>query len=118
MLRPNILVFSYSTYCVIGYREKGNIDTPIELAIRNGTDRFSLAIAAIDHMPQLHNRGAAAREHLTNERLAAKNEAFETGVDPDFLTNWKWEARRGREGGDKGLLETAKEGIEKLAVKQ
>ena len=27
-----------------GYKEKGNIDTPLELAIRNQTDRFSLAM--------------------------------------------------------------------------
>ena len=31
---------------VRGYKEKVNIDTPLELAIRNETDRFSLAIAA------------------------------------------------------------------------
>ncbi len=28
---------------VCGYREKGNVDTPLELAIRNGTDRYSLS---------------------------------------------------------------------------
>ncbi|KAI1880096.1 hypothetical protein JX265_001717 [Neoarthrinium moseri] len=75
---------------VRGYKEKGNIDTPLELAIRNGTDRFSLAIAAIDHMPHLHNRGAAAREKLKNARLAARNQAYEVGMDPEFLSTWKW----------------------------
>src|SRR5208337_3562897 len=33
---------------VRGYKELGNIDTPLELAIRNQTDRYSLAIDAID----------------------------------------------------------------------
>jgi phosphoketolase len=33
---------------VRGYKEHGNIDTPLELAIRNQADRFSLAIDAID----------------------------------------------------------------------
>ncbi|KAI1870370.1 uncharacterized protein JN550_005298 [Neoarthrinium moseri] len=75
---------------VRGYKEKGNIDTPLELAIRNGTDRFSLAIAAIDHMLHLHNRGAAAREKLKNARLAARNQAYEVGMDPEFLSTWKW----------------------------
>ncbi|KAJ4303323.1 hypothetical protein N0V90_002216 [Kalmusia sp. IMI 367209] len=35
------------------YKEKGNIDTPLELAIQNGIDRFSLAIDAIDRVPGL-----------------------------------------------------------------
>ena len=75
---------------VRGYMEKGNIDTPLELAIRNQTDRFSLAMDAIDRMPQLHNRGAAARETLRNAQLRACNEAYEVGVDPPFLKNWTW----------------------------
>jgi len=37
---------------VRGYKEKGNINTPLELAIRNQTDRFSLAIDAIDRIPR------------------------------------------------------------------
>lgn len=35
---------------VRGYKEKGNIDTPLELAIRNEADRYSLAIVAIDNL--------------------------------------------------------------------
>ncbi len=31
---------------VRGYKEKGNINTPMELAIRNQIDRFNLAIDA------------------------------------------------------------------------
>ncbi|KAK5995711.1 putative phosphoketolase [Cladobotryum mycophilum] len=75
---------------VRGYREKGNIDTPLELAIRNQTDRFSLAIEAIDRMPHLRNRGSAARQAMLNTQIAARNEAFETGMDPPSLTKWTW----------------------------
>lgn len=75
---------------VRGYKEKGNIDTPLELAIRNQTDRFSLAMDAIDRIPSLKNRGATARQQLLNAQIKARNEAFETGMDPDFLRNWKW----------------------------
>ncbi|KAH7157149.1 XFP N-terminal domain-containing protein [Dactylonectria macrodidyma] len=75
---------------VRGYKEKGNIDTPLELAIRNQTDRFSLAIDAIDWMPHLRNRGSAARQALLNAQIEARNEAFETGLDPPFLKNWTW----------------------------
>ncbi|KAK4111604.1 D-xylulose 5-phosphate/D-fructose 6-phosphate phosphoketolase-like protein [Canariomyces notabilis] len=75
---------------VRGYKEKGNIDTPLELAIRNQTDRFSLAMDAIDRIPHLRNRGAAAREALHSAQIKARNEAYETGIDPPFLKNWTW----------------------------
>src|SRR5437773_1965779 len=42
---------------VRGYKEQGNINTPLELAIRNQADRFSLAIDAIDRMPRLRVSG-------------------------------------------------------------
>jgi xylulose-5-phosphate/fructose-6-phosphate phosphoketolase len=75
---------------VRGYKEKGNIDTPLELAIRNETDRFSLAIDAIDRLPVLGNKGAAAREALLNEQIKARNFAFHEGIDPKELTTWTW----------------------------
>lgn len=75
---------------VRGYTEQGNINTPLELAIRNKTDRFSLAIDAIDRMDHLHNRGAAARQAFLDAQIMAREEAFETGVDPAYLTNWTW----------------------------
>jgi xylulose-5-phosphate/fructose-6-phosphate phosphoketolase len=38
---------------VRGYKEKGNINTPLELAINNQIDRYSLAMDAIDRVPKL-----------------------------------------------------------------
>jgi PAS domain S-box-containing protein len=75
---------------VRGYKEKGNIDTPLELAIRNQTDRFSLAIDAIDRMPRFSVRGSSVREALLNEQIACKNHACECGIDREDITNWKW----------------------------
>ena len=75
---------------VRGYREKGNIDTPLELAIRNGVDRFSLAIDAIDHVPGLGNKGATAREALLDKQITAKNYAYHEGTDPQDLNDWTW----------------------------
>ncbi len=80
---------------VRGYKEKGNIDTPLELAIRNQTDRFSLAMDAIDRIPSLRNRGAGARQELQNAQINARNEAFENGIDPAFLKNWTWSHGKG-----------------------
>lgn len=76
---------------VRGYKEKGNINTPLELAIRNESDRFSLAILAIDNMSErLGNRGAGPREKLVEQRIRAKNHAYETGLDVDEFNNWAW----------------------------
>jgi xylulose-5-phosphate/fructose-6-phosphate phosphoketolase len=75
---------------VRGYREKGNIDTPFELALRNGTDRYSLAIDAIDLIPSLGNTGSSARERFTKFQLQGKKEALTNGVDPEHIRNWTW----------------------------
>jgi phosphoketolase len=49
--------------------DAGNIDTPLELAIRNQTDRFSLAIDAIDRMSRFRVTGSGVREALLNEQI-------------------------------------------------
>src|SRR5499433_2583733 len=75
---------------VRGYKEQGNINTPLELAIQNQTDRFSLAIDAIDRIPRFQVTGGGVREALLNQQLAAKNHAHEFGVDPESITDWQW----------------------------
>ena len=44
-----------------GYKEKGNINTPLELAILNQVDRFNLAIDVIERVPKLDGEGRAYR---------------------------------------------------------
>ncbi|MEJ2721228.1 MAG: phosphoketolase family protein, partial [bacterium] len=75
---------------VRGYKEQGTINTPLELAIRKQTDRFSLAIDAIDRAPRFCETGSAVRDRLLNEQIACKNHAFEFGVDRPDITDWKW----------------------------
>ena len=81
---------AYHNFHVRGYNEKGNIDTPLVLAIRNKVDRFSLAIDAIDRMPELNNRAAGVREKLMDEQIFCRNFAFDKGMDPEYITNWRW----------------------------
>jgi xylulose-5-phosphate/fructose-6-phosphate phosphoketolase len=75
---------------VRGYKEQDNINTPLELAIRNQTDRFSLAIDASDRVPRLRDRAAHVREALLNQQISRMNHAFEFGVDPSEIMNWRW----------------------------
>jgi len=84
---------------VRGYKEKGNIDTPLELAIRNQTDRYSLAMDAIDRLASvLGNSGGGVREELLNEQIRMRNWAFENGMDPVEVVGWKWPFETGVEG--------------------
>jgi xylulose-5-phosphate/fructose-6-phosphate phosphoketolase len=76
---------------VRGYKEKGNINTPLELAIRNQTDRYSLAVDAIDRIPRLCETASDIREALLNEQIKCKNHAYDDfGIDRQDITDWKW----------------------------
>jgi len=75
---------------VRGYKEKGNINTPLDLAIRNQIDRFSLAIDVIDRVPALHVAGAHAKEMLRNMQIECQNYAYEYGVDKPEQDQWTW----------------------------
>ena len=75
---------------VRGYKEKGNINTPMELAINNEIDRFSLAIDAIDRVPKLQGIGAHAKEKFRNLQIACRNYAYAHGIDDPAVAGWKW----------------------------
>lgn len=77
---------------VHGYREKGNINTPLDLAIQNQIDRFSLAIDVIDRVPSLQATGAHAKEILRNNQIECQNYAYEHGVDRPDVDQWAWSA--------------------------
>jgi xylulose-5-phosphate/fructose-6-phosphate phosphoketolase len=81
---------NHANFHVRGYKEKGNINTPLELAICNQIDRFSLAIDVIDRLPQLKVAGAHVKEALKDEQISCRNYAFEHGIDKPEIVNWKW----------------------------
>ncbi|QSA96209.1 phosphoketolase [Methylococcus sp. EFPC2] len=75
---------------VRGYKEKGNINTPLELAIQNQIDRFSLAIDVIDRVPRLKVAGAHAKEKFKNQQIACRQYAYEHGTDVPAVAEWRW----------------------------
>jgi xylulose-5-phosphate/fructose-6-phosphate phosphoketolase len=75
---------------VRGYKERGNINTPLELAILNQTDRFTLVIDVIDRVPGLAARAAHLKEQMKNEIILNLAYAHEHGTDRDEITNWIW----------------------------
>ena len=75
---------------VRGYKEKGNINTPLELAIENEIDRFSLAIDVINRVPRLQVAGAHVKEKLRDMQINCRNYAHQHGVDNPEVSNWTW----------------------------
>jgi xylulose-5-phosphate/fructose-6-phosphate phosphoketolase len=75
---------------VRGYKEKGNINTPLELAIRNQVDRFNLAIDVIDRVPRLQAKGAHLKEWLKGQIIESIDYAYREGIDKPEIRNWRW----------------------------
>jgi xylulose-5-phosphate/fructose-6-phosphate phosphoketolase len=75
---------------VRGYKEKGNINTPLELAIINQVDRFNLAIDVIDRVPRLQSVGAHVKDWLKDQIIDSIQYAHTEGIDREEIRNWKW----------------------------
>ena len=81
---------NHANFHVRGYKEKGNINTPLELAILNQVDRFNLAIDVIDRVPSLQATGAHTKEWLKDQIIESIAYAHENGIDDPEIRNWKW----------------------------
>ncbi len=77
---------------VRGYKEKGSINTPLELAILNQVDRFNLSIDVIDRVPRLTAIGAHVKEQLKGQIIQSLEYAHSEGIDKEEIRNWKWKA--------------------------
>ncbi|MFN3471018.1 MAG: phosphoketolase, partial [Aquificaceae bacterium] len=64
---------------------RGGITTPLQLAIINQIDRFSIAIDVIQRVPQLQSKGAKVVDVLKDMQIKALRYAYQEGVDhPEF----------------------------------
>ncbi|RKH10227.1 phosphoketolase family protein [Corallococcus praedator] len=75
---------------VHGYREKGNINTPFELAILNETSRFHLVIDVIDRVAGMQAKAGHLKEEMKNAILDNLAYAHEHGKDRPEITDWTW----------------------------
>ncbi len=81
---------NHSNFHVRGYKEKGNINTPLELAMNNQIDRFNLVIDVIDRVDHLGSRAAHLKERMKEAILENKAYAHEHGMDAPAITHWRW----------------------------
>jgi xylulose-5-phosphate/fructose-6-phosphate phosphoketolase len=75
---------------VRGYKEKGNINTPLELAMLNETSRFHLVIDVIDRVKSLTTTAAHLKEQMKNAIIDNMRYAHEHGTDRPEVANWTW----------------------------
>ena len=82
---------NHANFHVRGYKERGNINTPLELAMNNQIDRFNLVIDVIDRVPGLGSRAAHIKERMKESILANRAYAHQHGIDAENVTNWRWD---------------------------
>jgi xylulose-5-phosphate/fructose-6-phosphate phosphoketolase len=75
---------------VRGYKEKGNINTPFELAILNETSRYHLVIDVIERVPKLRTRAGHLKEEMLGAIIDDLNYAHEHGTDRPAIEDWTW----------------------------
>jgi xylulose-5-phosphate/fructose-6-phosphate phosphoketolase len=75
---------------VHGYRERGNINTPFELAMLNKTSRFDLVIDVIDRVPSLRTKAGHLKEDMRNAIIDNMSYAHHHGADRPEIADWTW----------------------------
>jgi xylulose-5-phosphate/fructose-6-phosphate phosphoketolase len=75
---------------VRGYKEKGNINTPFELAMLNETSRFHLVIDVIDRVPKLRTKAGHLKDEMKNAIVDNLRYAHEHGADRPEVSDWTW----------------------------
>jgi xylulose-5-phosphate/fructose-6-phosphate phosphoketolase len=81
---------NHENFHVRGYKEKGSINTPFELAIINQIDRFDLCIDVIDRVPRLEATAAHLKDWLKDQITESINYAHREGIDRQEITDWIW----------------------------
>ncbi|MGQ0700336.1 MAG: phosphoketolase [Panacagrimonas sp.] len=79
-----------ANFHVHGFRGEGSATTPFDLAVRNGLDRFHLALGAVQRAPRLTSRVKKICETL-NAKLAEHAAYIRSqGEDLPDVRNWRW----------------------------
>jgi xylulose-5-phosphate/fructose-6-phosphate phosphoketolase len=79
---------------VFGYMESGSTTTPLDLHIRNKTDRYNLFIEAVKKLSNnkvISKEKAEEKIKIYEEKIRKHKEyIMEVGDDPEDILNWKW----------------------------
>jgi xylulose-5-phosphate/fructose-6-phosphate phosphoketolase len=86
-----------SRFSIHGYEETGSTTTPFDMMVRNGVDRFHLAIEAFSRAREAKLINKEQERTLIDryEKKLADHRAYviANGDDPEEITNWSWGRR-------------------------
>jgi xylulose-5-phosphate/fructose-6-phosphate phosphoketolase len=83
---------NHANFHVHGFMEEGTTTTPFDMVVRNGLDRFHLALAAIERVPKLGSRAARAREYCMDKLAEHARYITLRGEDLPEVREWVWRA--------------------------
>jgi xylulose-5-phosphate/fructose-6-phosphate phosphoketolase len=78
---------------VHGFRENGTTTTPFDMCALNGIDRYHLALAALEQVPEVAGRLGQLRQRLLDRLAANHDHTRATGEDLPEITDWSWPTR-------------------------
>jgi xylulose-5-phosphate/fructose-6-phosphate phosphoketolase len=81
---------NHAGFHVHGYREEGTVTTPFDMAVRNGLDRFHLAINAVERLPQTGDEGIALIAELRDKLVEHQRYICANGQDMPEVRDWRW----------------------------
>ncbi len=85
---------SIQRFSVHGYMESGSTTTPLDIMIRNKTDRYNLVIEAIEKLSKngVVEKSKAEKivEKYQQKIKDHKEYILKVGDDPEEILNWKW----------------------------
>jgi len=81
---------NHASLHVRGYKEEGTTTTPFDMCVMNDTDRFHLAIDALDRVPRLGDTAAHTREKLKNRLIEHRQYVRTHGEDLPEVRDWAW----------------------------
>lgn len=79
--RENRKIGIDSSYIATFLKGRGGITTPLQLAILNQIDRYSIAMDIIDRVEKINQKGAYFKDKLKNMQIEALEYAYKNGVD-------------------------------------
>jgi xylulose-5-phosphate/fructose-6-phosphate phosphoketolase len=75
---------------VRGYKEKGTITTPFDMAVLNDIDRFHLVNDVIDRVPKLGYTAAYTKQFVHDKLIEHKEYITTYGDDMPEIRDWRW----------------------------
>ncbi len=80
--RENRKIGIDATHLAPFLKGRGGITTPLQLAILNQIDRFSIAMDVIDRVEKINSKGGWVRDKLKDMQIEVLKYSFDKGIDP------------------------------------